>query len=87
MTPRSIVWPDREKRILLSSNTLSVAAGKVATFFSTLFTMRSFTEAYSKSKALPPGVDEADIHGVSLVRAGDGNALGVQGEGKSILIA
>jgi type VI secretion system VgrG family protein len=87
LSPRSVVCPDREKRMLLSSNALGVMAGKVGTFFATLFTMRSFTEAYSKSKALPDGVDEADIHGLTLVRAGDGNALGVQGEGKSILIA
>ena len=87
LSPRSVVCPEREKRMLLSSNTLGVMAGKVGTFFATLFTMRSFTEAYSKSKALPDGVNEADIHGLTLVRAGDGNALGIQGEGKSILIA
>jgi type VI secretion system VgrG family protein len=87
LSPRSVVCPDRERRMLLSSNALGVAATKVATFFGTLFTMRSFTEAYSKSKAVPDGVDEADIHGLTLVRAGDGNALGVMGEGKSILIA
>ncbi|MCB9933977.1 MAG: type VI secretion system tip protein VgrG [Planctomycetes bacterium] len=86
MTPRNIVWPERERRIMLSANTLGTAASRIATFFSTLFTMKSFTEAYTKSKAIQ-GVDEADIHGMTMVRAGDGNSMAVYGQGKSILIA
>lgn len=86
MTPRGGQWPDRGKRLLLSSNAALLAAQKVGTFFATLFTLRSFTQAAQKAGGVQ-GVDEADIHGLTILRAGDGNAINCAGSGKSILIA
>lgn len=86
MTPRAGAWPDRGKRLLFSTNAALTKVKQAASFIAGIFTLRSFTQAYAKAKAIDAGADE-EVHGLSMVRAGDGAAVTVAGSGKSILIA
>lgn len=87
MSPRGGQWPGRGKRILNSSSALMTGASKAAAFFAGLFTLRSFTQAINKAKAIDSGPEEEEIHGISLVRSGSGAQLQMLGSGKSLLIA